>query len=313
MVGILAGCSGDNNEGATNTDENTKTENQSNESTGEESEFPVTLEDANGEVTIEEEPEAIVSLIPSNTEVAFALGLDDQIVGVTDNDDYPEEVSEKEKVGGMELNIEAILALEPDLVLAHETNDPDGIEQLEDSGLTVLTVSDAQSFDETYGTIEMISEATGTASKGEEIVTSMKEDLKDLEEKADEIDEEDMKKVFVEISPEPEIFTPGANTFQDEILSLIHAENIASDEEGWVELNEEAIIEKNPEVIVVTYDYTDDPVGDVLARDAWGDVDAIRDEEVIEVDANLVSRPGPRLVEGAETLAKAIYPEVFGE
>src|SRR5699024_9667458 len=133
------------------------------------------------------------------------------------------------------------------------------------------------------------------------------------EKKAKEISEQNMNKVCNEISPEHKIFTPRNNTFENEILTKINARNIAEDEEGWVELNEEAIVEKNPDVIILSYDYTEDPVGDVLARDAWQDIEAVKNEQVIQVDTDLISRPGPRLVEGAETLAKAIYPDVFGE
>ena len=313
MVGVLAGCGGTADDNETDNTEDESTE-QNEQSTDEESAFPVTVEDGIGEeVTIEEEPEAIVSLIPSNTELAFALGLGDQIVGVSDHDNYPEEALEKEKIGGLELNIEAILALEPDLVLAHPSNDSDGIDQLKESGLTVLTMNDATNFDEVYESIELMATVTGTEEESEEIIATMQDDLAALEEKASQIDEEDKKKVFIEISPEPEIFTPGNNTFENEILTKINAINIAEDEEGWVELNEEAIVEQNPDVIILTYDFVEDPVGDVLNRDAWQDIEAVKNEQVIQVDTDLVSRPGPRLVEGAETLAKAIYPDVFGE
>lgn len=312
MIGVLVGCGNAADEPENNEDQ-TATE-QEESSTNEEGAFPVTIEDGLGEeVTIEEEPEAIVSLMPSNTELAFALGLGDDIVGVSDHDNYPEEALEKEKIGGLELNVEAILAMEPDLVLAHPSNNPDGVEQLKESDLTVLTMNDATNFDEVYDSIEMIAAATGTEAEGEEIITSMQEDLSALEEKASEISEEDMKSVFIEISPEPEIYTPGNHTFENEILTKINAINIAGDQEGWVELNTEAIVEQNPEVIIVTYDFVEDPVGDLLARDAWQDIEAVKNEDVIQVDTDIVSRPGPRLVEGAETLAKAIYPEVFAE
>lgn len=311
MFGVLTGC------GTADTEEPDNTQDEATEQSetdDEEAAFPVTIEDANGEeVTIEDEPEAIVSLIPSNTETAFALGLGDKIVGVSDHDNYPEEALEKEKIGGLELNIEAILALEPDLVLAHPTNDPDAIEQLKESDITVLTLNDATNFDEVYDTIEMMAAATGTEEESNDIIKTMQDDLEALEEKASDISEDDKKKVFIEISPEPEIFTPGNHTFENEILTKINAINIAEDEEGWVELNEEAIIEENPDVIILSYDFVDDPVGQVLDRDAWQDIDAVKDEQVIVVDTDLISRPGPRLVEGAETLAKAIYPDVFDD
>jgi iron complex transport system substrate-binding protein len=313
MSAILAGCGGaaENEETDNNQGENTE---QTDQSEDNEAAFPVTVENANGEeVTIEEEPETIVSLIPSNTEIAFALGLGERIVGVSDHDNYPEEALEKEKVGGLELNIEMILSLEPDLVLAHPTNAPEGIDQLKESGLTVLMINDATNLDEVYQSIEMMATATGTVEEGDEIITAMQDDLSAIEEKANEIPEEDIKKVFIEISPEPEIFTPGNNTFENEILTTINAINIAEDQEGWVELSEEAIVEQNPDVIILSYDFVEDPVGDVLNRDAWQDTEAVKNEEVIQIDTDIISRPGPRLTEGAETLAKAIYPDVFEE
>lgn len=311
VTGILAGC-GDTEDDATDQTE-TETE-QTEQPSSDESAFPVTMEGSDGEeVTIEEKPEAIVSLIPSNTEIAFALGLGNNIVGVSDHDNYPEEVQEKEKIGGLELNIEMILSLEPDLVLAHPTNSPEGIDQLKESGLTVLMVNDATNFDEVYESIEMMAEATGTKEEGENIITSMQDKLSELEEKAAGIPEDEVKSVYIEISPEPEIFTPGNNTFENEILTKINAENIAADQEGWIELSEEAIVEQNPEVIILSYDFVEDPVGQLMGRDAWQDIEAVKNEQVIQVDTDIISRPGPRLAEGAETLAKAIYPDVFEE
>jgi iron complex transport system substrate-binding protein len=309
---VLSGCgdAAENNDTDTNQDESPEQTEQSTEE--EAAAFPVTVEDASGEeVTIEEEAEAIVSLIPSNTEIAFALGLDERIVGVSEHDNYPEEALEKETIGGLELNVEMILSLEPDLVLAHPTNPPEGIDQITDSGITVLTVNDATNFEQVYESIEMIATATGTEAEGEEIITSMQDDFSAIEEKASEIPEEDKKKVFIEISPEPEIFTSGNNTFENEILETINAQNIAEDQEGWVELSEEAIVEQNPDVIILSYDFVEDPVGEVLDRNAWQDTEAVKNEQVIQVDTDILSRPGPRLTEGAETLAKAIYPDVF--
>lgn len=309
IIGLVAGCNNAPDEGANQTNDTSQTG-----STEEESYFPVTVEDSNGdEITLEEEPEKIVSLMPSNTEIAFALGLGDKIVGVSDHDNYPEEALDKEKIGGLELNTELILSLEPDLVFAHPGNGTEGVDQLREAGLTVFVVNDASAFEEVYDTIGMMSEVTGVVEEGDKLIEAMKEGFTALSEKAEAVLDDDMKTVFIEISPSPEIYTPGNNTFENEILSLIHAKNGAGDEDGWVMLSEEAIVEMNPDVIIVTYDYTEDPVGEVMSRDAWQDIEAIKNDQVIQVDTDIVSRPGPRLVEGAEVLAKEIYPEVFGE
>src|SRR5699024_10345610 len=123
---------------------------------------------------------------------------------------------------------------------------------------------------------------------------------------------EEPKSVYVEISPSPETFTAGKGTFIDTILERINAENSAGDLECWPEVNEEAVIEMNTDVILTTYgSYVYDPVKEVTDRNVWIDITAVEDEQIFDVNDDLVSRPGLRLVEGAEELAKAIYPDVF--
>jgi iron complex transport system substrate-binding protein len=138
----------------------------------------------------------------------------------------------------------------------------------------------------------------------------MQDKLAEIKAKAGEIKEK--KKVFVEVSPAPEVFTTGKNTFMDEMISLINAENIANDQEGWVQMDQEAIIDRNPDVIITTYGfYTENATEQVLSRQGWENVNAIKNMQVIDVDSDTVTRSGPRIVEGVEELAKAVYPEVF--
>jgi iron complex transport system substrate-binding protein len=312
--GVIAGCGNDGNKANGNAGsdlaEQEQAENQ------ESAAFPVTIKDALGnEVTIEEEPEKIVSLIPSNTEIAFELGLGDKVVGVSEYDNYPPEAAEKEKIGGMEFNVEKIISLSPDLVLAHGSvmgSATNALQQIRDAGITVLVVHDAKSFEEVYATIEMIGNAAGAEVQAEETIKKMKDDLQAVKEKAAEVSEEEKKSVFVEVSPSPEIYTSGSNTFMDEMLTLINADNAATEQEGWVKMNEEAIIALNPDVIVTTYGYyTENPKELVLSREGWEDVPAIKNEQVYDVHSDLVTRTGPRLVQGVEELAKAVYPDLF--
>ena len=279
--------------------------------------FPVAVTDALGDnATIEAKPERIVTLVPSITETVFALGLGEAVVGVSDFDNYPEEAAAKEKVGGMEFNVEQIIALKPDIVLAHESglSKKEGVEQLRNAGVTVIVVQDAQSFDKMYDSFALIGEATGTSEKAAELIKNMKEQFAAIEEKAAKIPEADRKTVFIEVSPAPDIFTTGKGTFMDEMLTIIHAKNAAKDEEGWVQLNEEAIITLNPDTIITTYgDYVDHAPAQILERNGWQDIQAIKAQQVYEVHPDLVTRSGPRLVEGVEELAKAVYPEIFAK
>ncbi|MED0869847.1 ABC transporter substrate-binding protein [Bacillus spizizenii] len=275
--------------------------------------FPVTIDDAsNQDVTIKKEPKKIVSLMPSNTEITYALGLGDKVVGVTTNDTYPKEVKKVEKVGDMNVNVEKVISLKPDLVLAHESSmsaSADAIKQLKDAGITVLTVNDAQSFSEVYKSIEMIGEAAGAEQKADQLVKRMKTDLAAIKEKATGISIADQKKVFVEVSPAPDIYTTGKGTFMDEMLEAIHAENAASAQKGWAKMTEEAIVKLNPDAIVTTNG--ESAVSEIKKRSGWSGVKAIRHHEVYDVDPDLVTRPGPRLIKGVEELAEHIYPDVF--
>lgn len=306
IIGALAGCAEKKAQ--------VKDENQSSVQKKSEAAFPVTIKDAlDNKLVIEKKPEKIVSLLPSNTEIAFALGLDKEIVGVSDFDNYPEAAAKKKKIGGQEFNVEKILSLKPNLVLAQESSvqsSKGGLKQLSDAGIKVLVVSDAKNFDQVYQSIELIGTATGEKKKADEIVKGMKAKLAGIKEKAQTI--KDKKKVFVEVSPAPEIYTTGKNTFMDEMLQTIKAENIASDQEGWIKIDQEEMIKRNPDVVITTYGfYVKNPVEQVLSRTGWENVNAVKNKQVIDVDSDRVTRSGPRIVEGVEDLAKAIYPEVF--
>lgn len=315
LMVFLFGCSNsnDNADGAASNEGTTSEKNNSSDA-----EYPLTLTDAiDNEVTLEEEPERIVSLMPSNTEITFALDQGDKVVGVTDNDTYPEEVSDIDTVGDMEFNVEKIISLEPDIVLAHESlvaSSQESLDQLSDADIEVFTVEDATEIDTTYETIKNIGQIVGAKDQAEQLVTEMREDFTELEEITSEVSEEDRQSVFFEISPSPDIYTAGQDTFLDELLQIVNADNAAGDQEGWVEMDPEAIIELDPEVIVTTYgDYVEDTTDEVTSRDGFKDVDAVKNERIYDVDSDKVSRPGPRLTDGAKEIAEVVFPELFDE
>ncbi|WP_425590372.1 ABC transporter substrate-binding protein [Fictibacillus enclensis] len=304
VIAVMAGCSAGNQ----SADKKEKGANTP------KSEFPVTIKDASGEnVKIEKKPKKIVSLIPSNTEVAFALGLDKEIVGVSDFDNYPEAATKKPKIGGMDFNVEKIVGMKPDLVLAHASSahtSKQGIDQLKNAGIKVVVINEAQNFQDTYKSINMIAKATGTQKQGDKIVKSMKDDLADIKEKAKQVKKE--KKVWVEVAPAPEIYTAGKGTFIDDMLTAIHAKNAAGSLKGWSKVSEEQPVKYNPDVIVTTYGYySKNPKEQILSRKGWKDIPAVKNKNIYDVHSDKVTRPGPRLIEGVEELAKAIYPDVY--
>lgn len=315
LILFLAACGGDATEvegPEKNADANEATEET--DASG----YPVTLTDAVGnQITLDEEPERIVSLIPSNTEITFALGKGDQLVGVSEHDNYPEEVADIEKVGGMELNVELIIGLEPDIVLAHElglSSAQEAFEQMEDAGIDVFVVPDAQDIATTYETIETIGQVIGAEEETEQVIAEMEAQFAEIKELTSSIPEEERKTVFFENSPAPEIYTAGKNTFIDELLEIINAENAAGAQEGWFAMDPEAIIELNPDVIITSYGaYVDDPKEEVTSRSGFDVVDAVANDRIYDIHADLITRSGPRLADGARALAEAVYPELFDE
>lgn len=329
MVAFMIGCSTGEDQASDVADTETNTENtetNTGESDGggnseetekeEQTAFPVTVVDGTGnEVTIEEEPQTIVSLIPSNTEITFALGQGDKIVGVDDYSNYPPEVLDIEKIGARDMNVERILTLQPDLALVtdfHHTSHAEILQQFKDAGINVIVIGSATSFEDVYNTITLIGKVTGSADKAETIIEDMKERLAAVQEKAKAVTEK--KRVWVEVSPAPDIYTTGQGTFMHEMLESINAINTAGDQQGWIKLTEEEIVTLNPDVVITTYGYyVENPAEGVLNRAGWTEVPAVKTEQVYDVNNDTVTRPGPRLIDGVETLGKLIYPEVFGE
>jgi iron complex transport system substrate-binding protein len=309
-ISLLTACGQNEAQPKENTTENSSAQEEN------VAQYPMTLKDVTGnEITLEEAPKAIVSMIPSNTEILYALGLNEEIVGVSDYDNYPEEAATKEKIGGVEFNVEKIISLNPDLVLAHEsalgTWDA-GLQQLRDAGVQVYTVTNAETFDATFETIHEIGEATGKTEEATKIVEDMKAKIKEVQEKVAKVDTK--KKVLVEVSPEPEIYTPAGNTIMNEMLGMINAENLVADLEGWIKIDPEEIVKRNPDVIVTTYgNYTPGAVDLVLNRNGFSEVSAVKNKAVYNLDADITGRMGPRLSDGLELVAKAVYPEAFNE
>ena len=272
--------------------------------------FPVTVTDALGkDITLEEAPDRIVSLTPSNTEILFGLGLDEEIVGVNDNDNYPEQVADKTRIGGTEYNIETIISLQPDIVFAHESSMftfESAIEQLEASGVTVFVVENAITFDETYETIEAIGTLTDKDEEAEKVIASIQSKLADIQAKLQGVAP---KTAFMVVGGAPDIYVVGQNTFMNEMLKAINVEN-AVQEEGWPLYSAEQFIAANPDSIVFTYEGDDETIKN---NPAFAVMTAIKNNALTVVDGDTTSRQGPRIAEGVESLAKAIYPEVFND
>lgn len=277
---------------------------------GEEQANYTVTDDLDNELTFEKVPETVVSLIPSNTEILYGIGAGEKVIGATDYDNYPAEAAEVERISdSVVFNAERIIEMDPDVVIGYSTGAPTGYEELEAAGIQVFVIESAQSFEDVYGDIEQISTVMGLEDKGDTLNSSIQQQIEEVQEKIEGV--EAKKQVFFEISPSPEIYTAGQKTFQQEILNHANVENIFGDLEGWPKISEEEVITRNPEIITTTVSYTEDPIGEIKAREGWSDIEAIQNDQVFFLDSDITSRPGPRIGDAVELVAKTIYPDLF--
>lgn len=274
--------------------------------------YPLTVKDAKGtSFTFDAAPQKIVSLAPSETEGLFALGLDEQIVGVSDNDDYPEAAKSKPKMGGWPVNVEAVVAAQPDLVLAGDLVDPATVKSLTDLNIKVYQ-SSTNSLAEVLANIKAVGEITDRQQQANEVVKQMEKERDEVVAAVKRLKPEEVRKVYIEFSKG---WTVGKGVFMSEILSLAGGENVASDIEGWAEINEESIIKANPDVILYAKNAMDEhnkSLADIIkARSGWKAITAIKENRIVGLDDNLLSRPGPRVTQGLIEMTRAIYPQLL--
>jgi iron complex transport system substrate-binding protein len=265
----------------------------------------VTVIDALGrEVKVGLPVEAIVSIAPSNTEILFALGLGAKVVGVTEACDYPPDAKSKPKVGQVEMNIEKIAEMSPDLVVAVASMQLPVIETLSNLGIPVLAL-DPKNLSDVLDSITLVGTATGAEEASRLFVTGLAGRIQDTQRKAVEaIAEEGRPRVFVEIWDDP-LMTAGPGTFIDELIRIAGGENIAGDAGmEWPEFSVEVVVERDPDVIITVWTEPED----VLARPAWNRISACKKGRIRKVNPDILTRPGPRLVEGLAELLEIMHP-----
>jgi len=273
----------------------------------------VTVTDQMGrEVTIEGIPQRIISLSPSNTEVAFALGLGERIVGVTEFCNYPPEALEKDIVGGFSTpSIEKVIELEPDLILA-STIHKEEVPRLEELGIPVLVV-EASSLNELYASMSLVAEITGVISAGEEVIASMQQRIQAVQDVVSVIDDEDKIRVYYEVYSDP-LMSAGSGAFINDVITLAGGINIFGDvDENYPQISAEVVAERQPDIILFPdYHGTADLVLEGMAdRPGWESVPAVLEFRVHAMSDDTFARPGPRAVEAIEEAARIFYPELF--
>ena len=263
-------------------------------------------------ITLEGVPQRIISLAPSNTEILFAVGAGSQVVGRDEFSDYPAEAASIDSIGGSfgEYNMEAILALEPDLVLAAEINTPELVKQLEDLGLTVYYLKNPTTLEGMYTNLETVAGLTGHDAT--ELVDSLKTRVAAIDEKIMPLSSRISVFYEIDATDPTNPWTYGPGTFGDLLIDRAggyNIGNIASD--PYPQLSLEQIVEANPVVIMLGDSMWGVTPISVLDRPGWGSIEAVKTNSIFPIDDNLISRPGPRLVDGLEQIAKLLRPALF--
>jgi len=277
----------------------------------------ITLTDGLGRtVTLNHPAQRIVSMAPSNTEILFAIGAGSQVVGRDEFSDYPAQVKSLPSVGGSMGNYsnEAIVALKPDLVLAAEINTPDQVKSLETLGLTVYYLKNPATLEEMYKNLQIMAQLTGHESEAENLITSLKSRVAAVDAKLAGVTTKPIIFYEVDATDRSKPYTYGPGSFGDALIAEAGGINFsvaAGITDQYPQVGLEQIVKTNPAIIILgdsNYGATPDAV---KARAGWGTIEAVKNGMIFPFDDNLISRPGPRLVDGLEQLAKLLHPELF--
>ena len=265
------------------------------------------------EVTLSGLPQHIISLAPSNTEILFAIGAGDQVVGRDVLSDFPEEAKEATDIGSAfeALNTELIVSLEPDLILAAEINTPEQVKQLEDLGLTVYYLKNPLTLEEMYGNLELVAQLTGHADEAAALIESLKARVAAVDEKIAPISSRPAVFYELDATDPSKPYTAGKGTFITQLIDRAGGYNIASDLEGYPQMSLEQVVAADPAFIILGDARYGVSPESIAQRPGWENLSAVKNGQVLPFNDDLVSRPGPRLVDALEELAKLLRPELF--
>ncbi len=267
-------------------------------------------------VILSRSAQRVVSLAPSNTEILFAIGAGAQVVGRDEFADYPEQATSLPSIGGSmgNYNLEQITALKPDLVLAAEINTPEQVKAIEGLGLTVYYLSNPKTLEDLYTNLDTVAKLTGHEAEAAALITSLKGRVTAVDEKIAPISARPTVFYEIDASDPAKPYTAGPGTFVDLLLARAGGANFTGQigiTDAYPQVSLEQVVAANPSIIILgdsMWGVTAESVGQ---RPGWETLNAVKNNQIFPFDDNLVSRPGPRLVDGLEALAKLLHPGAF--
>lgn len=271
--------------------------------------FPVTVNDfQNRAVTVPKRPERIVSIGPSITEFLFALSAGPRVVGADDFSDEPAAAKTLEKVGGIKVNFEKVVALRPDLVLSVKFSDGT-IEKLTSAGLLVVVV-DPQTASDVARTATLLGRAVG--AEGDALARDIQKQVDDVRAKTAAATNKPRVYHEIDASDPTKIFTVGPGSYIDDLITIAGGVNIAAKATtAYPQLSAEEILRADPEVIVLAGDSYSAKPDEVAARAGWSALTAVKNKRFGTMEPNLINRPGPRVGDAAEAYARIVHPELY--
>ena len=274
---------------------------------------PVTEDREGNPISLPDKIERIITMGPSNTEILVALGFADMIVAI---DEYSENVAGLKpgipQFSMMQPDGEQIISMMPDAIFVTGMSKAGGDEPFKvvsDAGVCLLYIPSSASLSAIMDDIHFIASVMGAKAEGDAIVEKMESEIEAVRAVGRAI--ADKKTVYFEISAAPWMYSFGTGVFLDEMIGLIGAVNILGDQDSWVSVADEIVLAADPDVILTSVNYIDDPVGEIMARPGWGSIAAVRNGEVYFIDTDASNRPSHNVVIALLQMAKAVYPELY--
>lgn len=267
--------------------------------------YPIEVQDGLGNtVRLETEPETIVSLAPNVTEILFALGLGDKIVGTSEFSDYPAEAADVEAVGGaMGFDLERITEMDPDLIITNGV--VEGLDEAATNAEIAVAGYYPQNMEEVQNQILQVGELANRQVEAQGIVANMKERTEAVVASVEGLDK---PTVFYEVWGDP-LMVAGSGSFINEIITLAGGEDVAGDAEPYSNYDVEQLVAADPDIYLIN-DGDPNVSQEILAgRPGYESLSALQNDRVLTVNADLISRPGPRLIDGLEAVADLLHPD----